>query len=268
MEEFLTQFSAFRNRYYTSATGEESSDWLLSQVNEVLTSSEYTGEVNVQAFSHSWRQNSIIARIEGSDPVLKSEVIVLGAHLDSVNLFNPAGGNAPGADDDGSGVVVLLESYRALLESNFIPKRSIEFQWYAAEEVGLRGSEAIAASYSDEGVNVVAMAQFDVVGYFDGFEYIGILTDYTDNALTAFLRTIIDGYLTYAWKDTTCGYGCSDHASWDSYGYPACVPAEYVLHPDMHTARDTIDKVYFPQVLEFVKLAVGFTVELSEPSSS
>ena len=266
MEEFLTQFSAYHNRYYTSATGEESSEWLLSQVNDAFTSSGYTGEVSVRAFSHSWRQSSVIARIEGSDPTLKSQVVVLGAHLDSVNLNNPSGGRAPGADDDGSGVVVLLESYRALLESNFIPKRSIEFQWYAAEEVGLRGSQAIAASYNSAGVEVVAMAQFDVVGYFDGLEYIGIITDYTDNALSAFVRTIVDGYLTYVWKNLSCGYGCSDHASWDSFGYPAAFPVEYEFHPDMHTIRDTVDKVHFPQVLEFAKLAVGFTVEIAEPN--
>ena len=66
---------------------------------------------------------------------------------------------APGADDDGSGTMSILEAYRALLAADFHPVRTVEFQWYSAEEGGLLGSQAIAKDYEAKGINVMAMSQ-------------------------------------------------------------------------------------------------------------
>ncbi|KAJ7300862.1 hypothetical protein DFH08DRAFT_979251 [Mycena albidolilacea] len=64
---------------------------------------------------------------------------------------------APGADDDGSGSVTILENYRALLAADFHPERSLEFHWYSAEEGGLLGSQAVAKAYEGRvNVNVPA----------------------------------------------------------------------------------------------------------------
>lgn len=82
--------------------------------------------------------------------------------MDSINLDNPSSGRAPGADDDGTGVVNLIEAYRALLQGGFRPRNTVEFQFYAAEEVGLRGSQAIATSYKNSGVQVKAHYQIDM----------------------------------------------------------------------------------------------------------
>jgi len=266
MEAFIEEFSSYNNRYYNSETGRQSSVWLQSLVQDVVNSAlanGYAGNVSVFPVTHSWPQNSVIARIEGSDSVQKSQILVLGAHQDSINSGSPANGNAPGADDDGSGCIVLLETLQVLLEAGFVPRRTIEFQWYAAEEIGLRGSQDIANDYNARGVDVVSMVQYDVVGYFVGRREIGILNDFVDPAATQFLRIIIDGYCSFTWVDQICGYGCSDHASWYRAGYPASVPAEVVLHPSMHTVRDTISTVNFEQVHEFCVLSVAHTVELA-----
>jgi len=266
MEEFITEFSQFHTRYYTSETGVESSEWLLEQVNAVIAANDKYpgGPVSARAFDHTWPQTSVIARIEGSDPELKSQVVVLGAHADSVNLFG-SGQRSPGADDDASGSVVLFEVFRALLETNTVLKRTVEFQFYAAEEVGLRGSQDIAEDYAAKKVNVISMAQFDVVGYYAGRDEIGIVTDFTNAELSKFIRTVVEGYLSFKWTDLKCGYGCSDHASWTAEGFPAAFPVEIVFHPDMHTAKDTVDTVNFEQVEQFARLAVGYAVELAEP---
>lgn len=78
------------------------------------------------AFKHTWVQSSIIARIPGKTA---GPVTILGAHMDSINLSSPTSGRAPGADDDGSGSVNLLEAFRALLASGFQPTTPVEFQW-------------------------------------------------------------------------------------------------------------------------------------------
>jgi leucyl aminopeptidase len=262
---FLTEFSSYHNRYYTTVNGEESALSILAAVNAHVAGSDYAGKVTAEEFSHSWRQPSIIARIEGSDPALKEEIVVIGAHLDSVSFGSI--GKAPGADDNGSGSSVLLEAFKSLVDAKFVPKRTIEFQWYAAEEVGLRGSQAIAEDYADRNVKVHSMINMDVVGYNEGRTEIGIITDNTDKSLTNFLKLLVDEYLDFTYLELACGYACSDHASFTKAGFAAAMPVEYDFHPDMHTARDTIDSVDFVQVKEFTKLALGYLIEISEPSA-
>lgn len=97
VKEFVKQFSSYHTRYYKGNSGVQSQTWLLSQVQDSLKG--YTASASsVEEFEHGWPQKSIIARIEGSDPDLKSEVIVLGAHQDSINMW---GGSfrAPGMNN-------------------------------------------------------------------------------------------------------------------------------------------------------------------------
>jgi bacterial leucyl aminopeptidase len=141
-------------------------------------------DITVTQFVHSnFNQRSLIARFAGREPTLP--VVILGAHQDSINSNNPSGGRSPGADDDGSGSITLVETLRVLLENNFYPRHPFEvrrtaagraqararvtdaphvpvgpqLQWYAAEEIGLVGSAAIASAYRADDIPVYAMLQ-------------------------------------------------------------------------------------------------------------
>ena len=196
MQSNLETFSEFFNRYYKSSYGAKSSAWLQSQVQSVITASG-AKNVTVKAFPHSWGQNSIIATI----PSKSSKLVILGSHQDSINLNNPSNGKAPGADDDGSGSVTILEAMRVLLSSPAIASgqaaNTIEFHWYSAEEAGLLGSQAIFTSYKNAGKNVVAMMQQDMTGYAQGTtdagkpEAMGVIVDYVDTSLTSFIKKVI-----------------------------------------------------------------------------
>jgi len=83
---------------------------------------------------------NIIAIVEGSDPVLKNECVVLTAHYDHVGV-NGNGEINNGADDNGSGTVTLLEVADAFTKMEKKPRRSIVLAWVTAEEKGLIGSE-------------------------------------------------------------------------------------------------------------------------------
>lgn len=83
---------------------------------------------------------NIIAVLEGSDPVLKNECVVLSAHYDHIGI-DPNGDVNNGADDNGSGTAALLEIAEAFALMKKAPKRSIVFAWVTAEEKGLFGSE-------------------------------------------------------------------------------------------------------------------------------
>ncbi len=90
---------------------------------------------------------NVIGILEGSDPVLKNEYVVISAHLDHIGMAAPLldGHNVNnGADDDGSGCAALLALARSYAEGaakGIRPKRSIVFAWLAGEEKGLWGSQ-------------------------------------------------------------------------------------------------------------------------------
>jgi len=268
--ENLQKFTSFRTRYYRSETGRQSQQWLLAKIQE--TTSKYASEslrdiISLSEFPHSWGQNSIIARINGS-ATNDDGIVVIGAHQDSTNMwpFLPA----PGADDDGSGTVTILEAYRALLASDFKPIRTVEFHWYSAEEGGLLGSQAIAKKYEAEGAHVLAMSQFDMTAWVTRGtrEEVGVIVDYVDPALTKFNKDLVTTYLDIPYVETKCGYACSDHASWSKAGFPSIFTIESSFENSnhhIHSANDRLDisdEFSFNHMLEFSKLAVAFAVEL------
>ena len=270
MFDHLTTFSGFHTRYYKSAYGRQSSEWLYDQVNKTLTEAGQFGLV--QFFEHSWEQSSIIAIIPG-----KSEkTVVIGAHQDSVNMFLPSILPAPGADDDGSGTVTILEAFRVLIQDERIAtgqaENTIEFHWYSAEEGGLLGSQAIFSSYEEAGRDVRAMLQQDMTGYTRGTyeagepESVGVITDYVDSGLTSFIKKIIGAYCDIPYIETKCGYACSDHASASKAGYPSA----FVIESDfkysdqkIHTSDDKIEYLDFDHMLQHARLTLGLAYELA-----
>ncbi|KAM0431357.1 hypothetical protein ACHAPT_005333 [Fusarium lateritium] len=266
LRDFLTTFSNFHNRYYTASYGQQSAEWLLSQVQSIIDASG-AKNVGVETFAHSWRQPSIIATIPGKS----AKTIVVGAHQDSVNLQNRVSGRSPGADDDGTGSATILEAFRVLLTDSRVAsnqaENTIEFHWYAGEEAGLLGSGAIFQQYLREGRDVRAMLNQDMTGYVKpgSREVIGVITDNVDAGLTAFVKKVIGAYSSLPAVDTKCGYGCSDHASANRVGYPSAFAFESTFEdssPYIHSAQDTISTVDFNHVGEFVKLVIGFAYEL------
>jgi bacterial leucyl aminopeptidase len=294
MRSHLEKFTSFHTRYYKSQYGVESSAWLLEQVNKTLADAGALAHgAHATPFPHSWGQASIIATIPG-----KSEkTIVIGAHQDSINLFLPSILSAPGADDDGSGTVTILEALRVLLTSDEVVKgkaeNTIEFHWYSAEEGGLLGSQAIFQTYQKTKRDVKAMLQQDMVrmrtherafsehtltrrflqtGYVQKTldagepESIGVITDYVDPGLTEFIKLIITDYCDIPYVLTQCGYACSDHASASKVG----IPASFAIESDfkysdskIHTSDDTIKYLSFDHMLQHAKMTLALAYELA-----
>jgi len=205
----------------------------------------------------------VITRILGSGPHA-DELVIIGGHEDSIN--GGATGRAPGADDDASGSSTVLEIFRILVANNFKPDRTLEFHAYAAEEVGLRGSQAIANSYAAEGKVVAGMMQLDMTGYIAAGRQpvVELNQDFVSAELTTFVGKLINAYSEIGWVGGRCGYACSDHASWFRAGYPASFPFEGpVTNPNIHTTRDTIDRLSMEHSVEFAKIGIAFAVEMS-----
>lgn len=134
--------------------------------------------------------------------------VIAGAHFDSI-AGGPAA-RAPGADDNASGVVVVLEALRVLAKSKFKPHNTIEFHFYGGEEGGLLGAMDIFNNYKATSKSVLGFVNQDMAGYSPS-GMISIFTDYVDPVFTAYVRMIAEAYTGPTTRDV-CGYGCSDHA--------------------------------------------------------
>ncbi|RKU48911.1 Leucine aminopeptidase 1 [Coniochaeta pulveracea] len=197
MKDHLTTFTGFHTRYYKSDYGRQSSEWLLKTVVDTIKDAGADKTVSAKHFTHPWGQNSIIATIPGKT----NKTVVVGAHQDSINLFLPSILAAPGADDDGSGTVTILEAFRVLLLNTDIVKgkheNTIEFHWYSAEEGGLLGSQAVFTEYAKKDRDVKAMLQQDMTGFVQRTvaagktESVGVIVDFVDLELTDFIKKIV-----------------------------------------------------------------------------
>lgn len=262
---YLETLSAFNNRYYTSSTGVQSSQWINSKLQEWIDTYNRSSYVKTELYDHrGWPQQSIIATISPFDANVE-ETVVLGAHCDSI-ASNMPNGRAPGADDDGSGTVTLMEAFRVLLEAGYRGDRILEFQFYAAEELGLLGSADIAAEYAETGRQVYAMLQYDMNSYNpQGTSAYRIMYDraFMDEALTDYLYVLARGYTNLAITSGSYGYAASDHASYAREGFPACHAKESTSYPTIHTFDDVMGYLDIDYMFEFLGPALGFAVELT-----
>ncbi|EEU40197.1 uncharacterized protein NECHADRAFT_99154 [Fusarium vanettenii 77-13-4] len=271
MKANLEKLTSFHTRYYKSNYGLESSDWVLEKVNQIIKDAGAQDTVYAESFPHTWQQHSVIATIPGQS----NSTVVIGAHQDSINLFLPSILAAPGADDDGSGTVTIMEVFRALLNSKDVvdgkAPNTIEFHWYSAEEGGLLGSQAIFQSYEQSGRDIKAMLQQDMTGYVQKTldagqpESVGVITDFVDPGLTTFIKTVVEEYCNIPWVETKCGYACSDHASASKAGYPSAFVIESAFEysdPHIHTTDDNIKYLSFDHMLEHARMTLGLVYEL------
>jgi len=198
-----------------------------------------------------------------------NEVVVIGGHLDSITWPRHGDTVAPGADDDASGIATETEVLRALMAKDYRPERTIQFIGYAAEEVGLRGSQALVADYKKRGVNVVGALQLDMTNYRGSDKDIWLMKDFTSAPQNAFLAKLIDTYVSATYGYDACGYACSDHASWFRAGVPASMPFEArsrEYNKKIHTAEDTLETSAnnAQHALKFAKLAAAYVIEMGK----
>jgi leucyl aminopeptidase len=274
----ITHLQGYTNRYYASPTGSEAAGWIRDTW---LALADGRSDVSAELFTacnDCGGQPSVILTIEGS--TLPDEVVVLGGHLDSINhqdSGDPLTERAPGADDDASGIATLTEILRIAMGSGFRPERTVKFMGYAAEEVGLNGSQAIANSFQADGVNVVAALQLDMTNYHEqGQVDIEIINDQTNPALNTFLGELFDEYLLplgLTRGSSACGYGCSDHASWTEAGFPSTFAFEGggLSHSFnmIHSANDLIENMddSAEHSIRFAQLGLAFLGEIAKGSN-
>ncbi|MFC1476902.1 M20/M25/M40 family metallo-hydrolase [candidate division KSB1 bacterium] len=209
-------------------------------------------DVEVEMEAHFIREPrtapNVIGIIPGTDPQLKDEYLIIGGHLDHMGI-GIDGFVYNGADDDASGVAVVLEVARALKANNFRPKRTVVFCAWAGEEMGLVGS----SYYVDNPVYPISKTalymNMDMVGTGDLEMYIGGMWEFSDfyDIVKRDMKDKFKDKLRYRLK-----YRGSDHTAFIGAGVTCISLRSGGLlsreiddeHPEYHRAGDmpnTID---------------------------
>ena len=201
-------------------------------------------EMNIKnIFTDNQKINNVIAEIPGTDPKLKNEVILLGAHLDSWH-----GGT--GAADNASGCIVMLEALRIIKEMGIQPKRTIRIALWGGEEQGLYGSRGYAENYLYDAKKGKARADFNNFALYLNMDngsgrFRGIYLEENDMAVPFFeaWKKPIEslGFNTLTLRKT----GGTDHQSFTRYGLPAYQFIQDELEYDRtyHTVMDTYERL-------------------------
>ena len=219
-----------------------------------------------QGFGTTWQSqiqhlpqaslNNVIATKVGT--LLPDQFYIICAHYDDM----PSGPLAPGADDNASGTVTVLEAARVLARYNL--QHSIRFVLFAGEEQGLVGSAHYAAQAYANGDQILGVINLDMIGY-DGNND-GRMEIHAGNMLNSqeignlVRNNNINWGLSLMTEYITSGStGASDHASFWTYGYPAILLIEDFqdFTPFYHTVNDVLSTLRPSYFEKIAKLAIG-----------
>ncbi|RPH32298.1 MAG: M20/M25/M40 family metallo-hydrolase [Bacteroidales bacterium] len=211
---------------------------------------------------------NVIAKLEGSDINLKKEYIVIGAHFDHLGMGGKnTSSRKPdtiavhnGADDNASGVAAMIELAQKLSAKNKKVKRSIVFIAFAAEEMGLIGSQKFVESNLVNNESVIAMINIDMLGRMNKKELQISGTKTSTESETILKGLNADSSLTLSFSPE--GYGPSDHASFYNKSIPVFAFTTGV-HLDYHTPFDDIDRINFDGMVLATNYIYNLTFELS-----
>ena len=207
---------------------------------------------------------NVIASLKGSDPALRNEYVVIGAHHDHLGMGGEGtSSRAPdtvavhyGADDNASGVAGVMEisEYMASLS----PSRSMLFTTFGAEEMGLVGSKYLTENSPIDLSMIQVMINLDMLGRLNDERQLQIGGVGTSPGFKELLDSL-NGSYAFNLKYANEGYGPSDHAAF----YAKDVPVLFIstgAHSDYHTPLDQLSAIN----LEGTREVLAYVAEITE----
>jgi hypothetical protein len=200
-------------------------------------------------YEKSAKSMNLIGKIEGTDPELKEEYLIIGAHLDHVG--SQAGLLFPGANDNASGSAGSIEIAEAFQKSELQPKRSILFVLFTAEEQGLLGSKFFVENLKIDTNKIVAMFNLDCIGYGDSIQ---IGNGKSSPELWNLARKIDRENFNLVVEDTWNGGG-ADLTPFYEIGIPGLYFVSKYSYEHLHLPTDTPETLNQNLFENIVKLA-------------
>jgi predicted GH43/DUF377 family glycosyl hydrolase len=203
---------------------------------------------------------------------LTSPVYIIGGHIDSYTGAANNYQNAPGADDDASGVAATLVAAEVMSHWRF--NYTIKFLAFMGEEQGLRGSAAYTKSLNDQGIAVAGMFSLDMVSWNlpTGGSRVSSRANAASMDLATFSHDVSVRYPemnidAVATQDSTAN---SDHASFWTYGWDAICVIEYNFgsNPHYHQTTDVISNMNMTYAANVTQLTIACFAEKAQVVSA
>ncbi|HUF04799.1 MAG TPA: M20/M25/M40 family metallo-hydrolase [Aridibacter sp.] len=215
------------------------------------------GELGEPEISRTWNS---VGKIEGSDPALSKEVILLSAHMDHVGERPNTPGDDKifnGADDDASGCTAVIELARVLARGER-SKRTVYFAFFGSEEAGGFGSRYFAANLPFPKENFVANLQFEMIGRPDP----AVAAD--ELWLTGYDRSNLGAELAKRGAKIVADphpqqnfFQRSDNYNLARQGIIAHTVSSYGLHKDYHQPTDEIGTIDFVHMTKAINSMIA-----------
>ena len=216
---------------------------------------------------------NVVGYIEGSDPTLKDEYVLMTAHYDHIGVTKAVNGDSinTGADDDAAGTIAVLQVARLLASGKEKPKRTIIFAAMTGEEVGLLGTRWFIDHPARPLSQLVANLEVEMIGRADslaGGAGKAWLTGYERSTLGDQLR---DGGIPIVpdRRPSQRFFERSDNIAFARMGIPAHTLSSFNLHADYHTVRDEAqyaDPAHMARVIEAAAQAMLILANGARPS--
>jgi subtilisin-like proprotein convertase family protein len=236
--------TTIQSRHYLNPSNAKAADFIFDKF------TEYGYSPAIQNFSGTRGENVIATKTGTKHP--EKEFIICG-HYDNM----PSGSTAPGADDNGSGTVAVLEAARILAPFDF--DFTIRFAAWDEEEIGLYGSYAYAQSAFEQGHQILGVLNLDMIAWDSDNDY--TYTIATNSLSQAFTNDYIATTSLYQPQFNHNYYytTASDHASFWQFGYPAMLAIEdwYDFNQYYHTIYDDIPILNMDYFVAFVRAAIA-----------
>jgi carboxypeptidase Q len=202
---------------------------------------------------------NLVAEIPGSDPALKDEVVLLGAHFDSVAY-------SPGATDNATGSAAMMEAMRILKAIGAKPRRTIRIALWGGEEEGLMGSRAfVREHYGDPATMVLKPEHAKVAAYFNSDNGTGRVRGIwlqSNFAVEPIFRQWIEPLRDLGVEALgPRSVSSTDHVSFDAVGIPAfqfMVDRLEYNSRSHHSNMDTVDRVQRDDMVQQATVAAVF----------
>lgn len=203
---------------------------------------------------------NIVGIVEGNDPKLKDEYVILGAHYDHIGEAKAVDGDtiANGANDNAAGTVAVLEIAKkfAALDNN---KRSVMFILFSAEEEGLVGSSYIAKELKEKGLNLYAMLNLEMIGVpMKDKQYEAYITGYDKSNMAEKLNDYagkeVAGFLPQA-KEYQLFSRSDNYSFFNEFHVPAQTLStfDFTNYDYYHHVSDEADQLDIPHMASFIE---------------
>jgi len=250
---YLENITSFGPRYTGTPACQQAGDYIYNELKSMGLEVRY----------HDWdyegyQDRNIEGTLHGTNES-SDEIYIICAHHDTV-------ANCPGADDDASGVATVLAAADILSQHDF--NHTIRFVTFSGEEQWMLGSHEYAQEAYENGDNIIAVLNVDMIGFAITSNHGNNIKVYYDQYsmwLTTFTESIVEQYYDYINLDIIpSGYSYSDQYYFWEYGYNGLFYHEYEFNYYYHTPQDNIENFNITYATKCSKLVLAVLVELAQ----